>query len=323
MSSGWAIAAAVTIGFPIALIAYVRLSEAAVNAAARGARTAERMRVALWLIPAMIIIGTVLFYPLIQTIVLSLQTKDSAFTFDNYAWAVTDPAQVRSIVNSLLWVAVVPVMVLVVGLVFAVLSDRVRYEKLARLAIITPCAISMTASTIIWASIYRYSPPGTAQTGLANALYVGITGNNPIAWTIQQPLNNLALMLIGLWAWMGFAALLLSAAVKGIPVEIVEAARVDGVSEWQLFRHITFPQIVPTMGVVLTLLVVWALKVFDIVFVLTQGNYGTAVLGMNIYSQLFVNQNPYRGSTLAVILLVLALPIIWLNLRRIRRDVGV
>jgi alpha-glucoside transport system permease protein len=319
--AGIATAIIVIVVLPLAILGYLKISETAIKASRTSRKGASRLRALCWLLPGVVVAAVVLFFPLIQTILISFQSRNGGI-FANYAWIFTSPDQLRSLLNSVIWIAIVPIAVLIVGLVISVLSDRVKYEKIVRLCIIAPTAISMTAATIIWAAVYRFNPPGTTQTGLANAIYTAITGNDPIAWTLQPSLNNAALMLIGLWAWLGYAALLLTSAIKAIPEELTEAAKIDGVSEWQLFRHITLPQILPTMGVVLTIIVVWAIKVFDIVYVLTQGNYGTSVLAMDIYRELFVTQDLGKASALAVVLLLVALPIIWINLRTARRDVA-
>ncbi|MFF2050263.1 carbohydrate ABC transporter permease [Leifsonia sp. NPDC058194] len=321
MLSGITVAIAVTVGLPLAIWAYLRVSESVARVAGRSRKASNRVRALLWLLPGLVLAGVVLIYPLLSTLWSSFQDS-SGFGLGNYIAIFTDSSQIKSVVNSLIWVAIVPVVVLILGLVFSVLSDRVKYQKIARMCIIAPTAISMTAATIVWASVYRFDSAGQTQTGLLNAIWTSITGAAPVAWTLQPPFNNAALMFIGVWAWLGYACLLLTSAVKAIPEEVVEAARIDGVSEWQLFRHITFPQIVPTMGIVVTVLVVWALKVFDIVYVLTQGNYGTSVLAMDIYNQLFVNQDLGKGSALAIVLLLIALPIIWFNVRNVRKDVG-
>jgi alpha-glucoside transport system permease protein len=198
----------------------------------------------------------------------------------------------------------------------------VPYEQLAKSIVFLPMAISFVAAGVIWKFVYDYRPPGVAQTGLLNALLMGIVpGFEPQAWLINNPpLNNLALITAAVWAWAGFCTVIISAALKGIPIELLEAARVDGASELQLFRRVIVPLLGPTLAVVATTMIIFALKAFDIVYVMTNGNYETEVIASLMYKQLFNVRDFGRASAVAVVLLIAIVPVMLINLRRFRQQ---
>jgi alpha-glucoside transport system permease protein len=321
MSNGILFAIAVTIGVPLLLIAYIVLSEKVIGRLPSNVAN-KLLRPLIWLLPGGVLMALVLAYPVISTLRLSLfDAKGKHFVgFANYAWALTNRQELGAITRTVIWMVAVPTVVVLVGVLFSVLADRVRYERVARLCITIPCAVSMTAGSIIWSLMYRYDPPGLAQTGFVNKVYTSLTGNESVPWLLNGLTNNAALMLIGLWAWLGFAGLLLSAAIKAVPAELLDAARLDGANEWQIFRHITLRQITPMLTVVFAMITAWALKVFDIVYVLTNGQYGTSVLGTSVYTQLFTLQHQGRGSALAVVILLFAIPVVAANVWRIRNE---
>jgi alpha-glucoside transport system permease protein len=183
-------------------------------------------------------------------------------------------------------------------------------------------AISFVAAGVIWKFMYDYRPPSVPQTGTLNALLMAIIpGFEPQAWLVNNPpLNNLALTTAAVWAWTGFCMVILSAALKGIPVELFEAGRVDGASELQLFRRVVLPQLAPTIAVVATTMIIFALKAFDIVYVMTNGNFGTEVIATRMYKEMFNVRDFGRASAIAVVLLVAILPVMLLNLRRFRQQ---
>jgi alpha-glucoside transport system permease protein len=167
--------------------------------------------------------------------------------------------------------------------------------------------------------MYDYRPPGVPQTGTVNAVLTAIVpGFEPQAWLINPPLNNLALIVVGVWTWTGFCMVILSAALKGIPTEVLEAARVDGASEVQIFRRIIVPMISPTIAVVVTTMVIFALKAFDVVYVMTNGNYDTEVIANRMYKEMFNFRNFGRASAIAVLLLAAIIPVMMLNVNRFR-----
>lgn len=209
---------------------------------------------------------------------------------------------------------------LLVGVVVAVLADRVRYEAVAKAAIVLPTAIPFVAGAVVWRFMYQYQPPGLPQTGTVNAVWTAISAAAPVAWLVENSTNNVALITVGVWMTAGLATVIVSAALKSIPAELHEAARVDGASAWQAFRHITLPHLRPAIVVTATLLAVTAFKAFDIVYVMTNGNFDTDVIANTMYRQLFVDQHYGRASAIAVLLAVLAVPILLLNARAARAE---
>ena len=205
------------------------------------------------------------------------------------------------------------------GLIIAVLVDRVRYEPVAKALIFLPMAISFVGASVIWRFVYAYQPPGIEQIGLLNAIVVAL-GFEPIGWLVNKGVNNLALIAIMIWLQTGFAMVLLSSAVKGIPQDVIEAARMDGASELQIFWRITIPMISSTIVVVSTTIIVLVLKVFDIVFVMTGGNLDTDVIASRMIKEMFNFRNFGRGSAIAVILLLAVIPVMAANIRRFQQQ---
>ena len=205
------------------------------------------------------------------------------------------------------------------GMLVAVLVDRVRYESVAKSTIFLPLAISFVGAGIIWKFVYDYQPPGQPQTGVLNAALTAV-GGQPVTFLQDAPLNTIWLIVVAAWVWTGFCMVILSAALKGISAELLEAARVDGASEWQVFRGITFPLLLPTMAVVSTTMIITALKAFDIVYVMTGGNFDTDVIALRMYKELFNFGQPGRASAVAVILLALIIPVMFINIRRFREQ---
>jgi ABC-type sugar transport system permease subunit len=219
--------------------------------------------------------------------------------------------------NNIFWIVLVTGLSAVAGLAIAVLADRSRGESLAKSLIFMPVAISFVGASIIWRFVYAYVPPGHDQIGLLNAIWVAL-GGDPQTWIQQRPWNTLFLIVIMIWIQTGFAMVLFSAAIKGVPAELLEAARVDGASPGQTFWRITLPQIRTTLGVVVVTLMITVLKVYDIVKVMTNGEFGTNVLANEMFDEAFISLNIGRGSALAVLLLVAVLPLMIYNIRRIR-----
>jgi alpha-glucoside transport system permease protein len=288
----------------------------------------------LWLLPTLVFIAVFLVYPVIDTFILSfMNARSTAFVgADNYIWAFTDGAARDALITNVLWLTLFTFLAVGLGVLMAVLTGRVRYESVAKAFIFIPMAISFVAAAVIWKFVYAYSPQGFTQIGLVNAAAGGV-GLPPIAWLVEQKLaytalllpaplhtNNFALVVVGVWMWTGFAMVIISAGLKGIPTEVIEAARVDGATEWQIFRRITLPILAPTIAVVATTLIIQALKKFDIVWVMTTGNYGTDVVATFMYKQMFSYQNFGRAGALAVILLVAIVPIMLINIRRFRSE---
>jgi len=206
------------------------------------------------------------------------------------------------------------------GLVLAVLLDRVRYESVAKSIVFLPMAISFVGAGVIWKFVYAFRPAGQPQIGILNAVVNTLLGFQPIGWLIERAMNNFALIAVGVWIWTGFCMVILSAAYKGIPRELLEAARVDGANEWQLFWRITLPMMKSTIAVVATTMVINVLKIFDIVYVMTNGNFDTEVIANRMYKEMFAFREFGRASAIAVILLLAIIPVMAVNIRRFQEQ---
>jgi alpha-glucoside transport system permease protein len=239
---------------------------------------------------------------------------------DNYIWFIQDRGTIEALRNSVLWVVFMTAGVVGLGLLIAILVDRVRYEPIAKSVIFVPLAISFVAAGIIWQFMYQYQDPSRPQTGTLNAL-IGLVGLGPTRFTQEEPLNNFALIFIGVWMWTGFAMVILSAGLKGISTELLEAARVDGANEWQVFKGIILPLLMPTIFVVGTTIVITALKSFDIVFTVTNGNFGTDVIAREMWQQMFTPPGNFgRASAVAIVLLLAIIPFMAVNVKRFREQ---
>jgi alpha-glucoside transport system permease protein len=309
------------VGIPAVLIGYVWATEWLVSLAPQ--KSQRRIRPWLWLGPALGFLGFFLIYPTIRTIIRSLQGRSDLrptwVGLRNYAWFFTNSDARGALLNNVLWVVVLTVFTVGIGLIIAVLVDRVRYEAWAKSIIFLPLAISMVAASVIWKFMYDFKPPGEPQTGTVNAIG-GVFGLAPIPW-LQQPLlhvSTFALIAIMVWMWTGFAMVIISAALKGIDPELLEAARLDGASEWQVFRTVTFRLLGPTLAVVSTTMVITSLKTFDIVYTLTAGNYDTDVIANLMVKEMFTIGDFGRASAVAVVLLLAIVPVMAFNIRQFR-----
>jgi alpha-glucoside transport system permease protein len=287
-------------------------------------RIAEAVRPAVFVGPALVLLGVYLVYPAINTTVLSFKDRNGEgfVGFDNYVEIFTNSETLVSIRNSVLWVIIVPAVAVAIGLAFATLADKLgkRSESMSKAAIFMPLAISLVGASVVWRFVYSYRPPGFGeQIGLLNGIWTSI-GNDPIAWLQQQPWNNLFLMVILIWLQTGFAMVILSSAIKAVPEEIIEAARIDGATEWTVFRRIVFPTISSTVVVVATTIVITTWKVFDIVYVMTGGNFNTSVIAERMITEFFTFRNSGRGAALAVILFLAVIPVMVINIKRFREQ---
>lgn len=269
--------------------------------------------------PALVLLAAGLLYPAFGTIVNSFQFKTSSefIGFDNYARAFSEPAFLLVLGNTALWVLVAPLLATFIGLVYAVVVDHSRFEKFAKALVFLPMAISMVGASIIWKFVYEYRPEGVDQTGLLNQLLVWV-GGTPTQFLLERPGNTLLLMVVLIWIQTGFSMTLLSASIRAIPTDIVEAARLDGLSGFGMFWRITIPSIRPALVVVLTTIAMTTLKAFDIVRTMTAGRYGTSVVANEFYDQSFRQQNAGMGAALAVLLFVIVIPVIIYNVRQMR-----
>jgi alpha-glucoside transport system permease protein len=241
----------------------------------------------------------------------------------NYGAVFTDRLMLGALRNNLLfWIGIATPLTVIAGLLIAVLADRSKFERTAKSLIFMPMAISFVGASVIWNFIYEVRPPGSPQIGLLNAV-VAAFGGQPHGWTNYTaiaPWNNLFLVIIVVWLQTGYAMVLFSAAIKGIPEEIIEAARVDGATEIQVFFRIMIPYILGTIITVTTTIIIFTLKVFDVVWVMTGGQYGTDVIATQFYRQSFINRNSGFGSAIAIVLLLAVVPVMIYNLRQLREQ---
>lgn len=273
--------------------------------------------------PAVILLGWLLVLPAVRTLFLSFfnASSEKFVGLANYAAIFTDKLMGTALRNNLLWVFLGTLACVALGLLIAILADRSSYEKIAKSIIFMPMAISFVAAGVIWKFVYYYQP-GDQQIGLLNAIVTAF-GGEAQAWTsMLQPWNNLFLILILIWMQTGFAMVIFSAAIKGVPEDILEAARVDGAGEIKIFFQIIIPYISVTILTVTTTIIVFTLKIFDVVMVMTGGQYGTEVVATQFYRQFFMYRNFGYGSTLAIVLLIAVTPVIFFNLRQIRKQGG-
>jgi alpha-glucoside transport system permease protein len=305
------------VGIPILLVGYIQLGEWLLERMPK--RIATRMRPYVWVFPAVGFATVFMVLPTINTIFISFQdAKGRPVGFDNYIFFFTNPDTLGSLKNNVLWLVFFTGFVVTFGLLISVIFDRVRYESIAKTAVFLPLPISAVAASIIWKFMYEFQPQGHAQTGTLNAV-IGAVGFEPIAWLVNTTTNNFALIAIGVWTSTGFAMVIISAALKGISTELLEAARVDGATERQVLRRIIIPLLMPTLTVITTTMIITALKVFDIVFVLTNGAYGTDVIARQLFARV-ANSDYGRAAAVGVVLLVAVTPILLLNIRRFREQ---
>lgn len=268
--------------------------------------------------PAVVAVCFGLVYPAIVTIGNSFVDQTGAVGVGNYVQALTQPQFLVVLRNTVLWVLLVPALATGIGLVYAALVDRTRFEKAAKILMFMPMAISMVGASIIWKFVYDN------KVGLLSEAYVGaasLFGVHTTApqWLMNVPYNNLFLIIVMVWIQAGFAMTVLSAAIKAIPDEIGEAAQLDGVSRMEMFWHVTVPMIRPSIVVVLTTVAMTSLKAFDVVRTMTAGNYDTSVIANEFYTQSFKYQNQGLGAALAVLLFVIVIPVIVYNVRQLKR----
>lgn len=269
--------------------------------------------------PAVAILAWFLAIPTLRTLYKSFfdRTGENFVGLDNYLAVVTERAMLEAFRNNFFWMIFGTFFSVAIGLAIAVLADRSKFERVAKSLIFLPMAISFVGAGIIWNFIYEVKPIDSPQIGLLNALVVA-TGGEPhawVAWTEINPLNNFFLILIVVWLQTGFAMVLFSAALKGIPSELIEAARVDGANEWQIFFRVMIPYIQGTIITVTTTIIIFTLKIFDVVMVMTGGQFGTEVIATQFYRQFFSNRNFGYGSAIAIILLIAVIPVMIYNLK--------
>ncbi|MFN7103032.1 MAG: carbohydrate ABC transporter permease [Pseudorhizobium sp.] len=293
-----------------------------VQLASRNLNRRAVIRPWLFLAPALILLGVYLVYPVIATVILSFygRTGEVFVGLANYRWAISDAGFRQSIFNNFLWLLVVPAACTFLGLVIAVLTDRIWWGNIAKSLVFMPMAISFVGASVIWKFIYEYRGSGETQIGLLNAA-VTFFGGDPQVWIALPFWNNFFLMAILIWIQTGFAMVILSAALRGIPEETIEAAVIDGASGWQIFWKIMVPQIWSTIAVVWTTITILVLKVFDIVLTMTNGQWNTMVLANLMFDWMFRGGGDSgRSAVIALIIMAAVTPIMVWNIRQANRE---
>jgi alpha-glucoside transport system permease protein len=283
-------------------------------------RRGEVVQTAAFVLPAVLMIMFGLLYPGLRTIYESFRDANSTqfIGLDNYHTIFTDKNQLGVLRNTAIWVVLTPIAATFIGLVYAILVDKARFEKFAKALVFLPMAISLVGASLIWKFVYDYRSPENEQIGILNEI-LKVLRFDTYQFLLNEPWNTLFLIVIMIWVQAGFAMTVLSASIRAIPHDIIDSARLDGVSTMQMFRHITVPLIRPSLIVVLTTISIATLKVFDIVRTATGGNFDTSVLAYEFYVQSFRSFNAGLGAALATLLFVLVTPIVIYNIRQMRR----
>jgi alpha-glucoside transport system permease protein len=267
--------------------------------------------------PAVAILTCYLLIPALLSVAFSLldATSSNFVGLKNFVYAFTNPEMLTAIRNNVLWLVLGTVLSTGLGLLIALLAERSRLDRLAKTLIFLPMAISFVGASVVWRFVLAYQPAGAPQIGLLNAI-LGAVGLGPVSWLTGEPLNTFVMIIILVWGQTGFAMVILAAALKGVPEELLESGRIDGASETQILRRIIIPQIWPAVVTVSTTIAILTLKIYDIVTTMTGGNFGTDVIATLQFKQMFTFFDYGRGSALAVILLICVLPVVWYNLRQ-------
>ena len=310
----------VVAGVGVALVLYWLLNKLA---ELLPGRWEDRLKPYLYILPAVAAICLYVLYPGLQTIEYSFANATSTkfVGFDNYTKLFSSNGFQQTILTTLVWIVVAPVAAVLLGLLVATLVDRLspRGEKTAKTIVFLPLAISAVGAGTIWRLVYAYAPAGQPQIGIQNAIVTAL-GFDPVAWLTIRTfyLNTLLLIVMFLWLQMGFSMVLLSAAIKGVPTDTMEAGRVDGANERQIFRRIVVPQIMPTVVTVYVTVLIGVLKLFDVVYVMTNGNFNTNVLATEFFNQLFTNFNNGFAAAIVVITILAVIPVMIFQVRQFR-----
>jgi alpha-glucoside transport system permease protein len=306
-----AMALVVVIGVPLVTAGYAFVVEAGLGFLPERRRPAFRPW--LWLAPGFAFLIAYLIYPTIATFIASLMNRNGTefVGVANYAGLFGRSGFWQTILNTVLWIVFFSGVTVGLGLIIAVLADRVRYESVVKAFVFVPLAISFVAAGVIWRFMYDFN----ANRGTVNAA-IGLLGADPQSWLTEWPRNTFMLIVVGIWMWVGFATVILSAGLKGISSELLEAARMDGAGELQVFFRIILPLLAPTVAVVATTIVITALKTFDIMYVMTGGQFQTNVIALLFYQERFTAQNAGTAAAVAILLLLAIVPVMLLNIRR-------
>jgi len=283
-------------------------------------RGRDILQLIVFLAPAVILLAVGLVYPAIRTGYLAFTNRQGDFIgIDNFVWMFTQPEILITLGNTLIWVALVPTLSTAIGLAYAVFIDKSKGEKVLKSLVFMPMAISFVGAGIIWRFVYEYRAVGFDQIGILNQIIIWF-GGEPQQFLINSPWNTFFLIIVMVWIQTGFAMVLLSAAIKGVPAEIIEASRLDGANAWQQFVNVTIPGIRSTLVVVVTTISIATLKVFDIVRTMTGGNFDTSVIANEMYTQAFNRGEFGQGAALALVLFLMVLPIVIYNVRVMRKQ---
>jgi len=281
-------------------------------------KTRDRIMPWVFVAPAVLLLSVYLVYPAVSTVLRSFQNDKGAFSLANWSTLTTGPF-LEILRNNVLWLIVATGASVGLGLLCAALFDRIRRESLAKVFIFTPLAISLVGATVIWKFVYAFQPAGQPQFGLLNAFWTAF-GNKPVPWATTFPINLPAEMIILIWLQTGFAMVVLSAAIKGVSTEVLEAARLDGASERQIFFRVIVPLIRGSLVTVTTTVAIATLKIFDVVMSMSGGLNHDNVVAVRMFQEMFQFFNDGRAAALATILFVAVLPVMILNLRNFRRQ---
>lgn len=282
-------------------------------------RGRDYWQLAGFLLPTAVLILAGLIYPAFRTSLLAFQNNSGEWTLDNFVWMFTQPSTLVTLGNTVIWVILVPLLATSIGLAYAYFIDKARGEKIYKALVFMPMAISFVGAGIIWRFVYDYRGEGREQIGLLNQIVVWF-GGAPVQWLQSSPINTFLLIVVMIWIQTGFAMVILSAAIKAVPVEQLEAAQLDGTNGWQRFRNVVLPGIRGSLVVVVTTISIATLKVFDIVRTMTGGNFNTSVVANEMYTQAFRAGEQGRGAALALILFLLVMPIVIYNVRTMRKQ---
>ncbi len=273
--------------------------------------------------PALAILGWYLLMPVFRSGISSFMDKsgESFVGFENYSYVFTDRVMLESFRNNILWLVLGTFLTVAFGLIIAVLADRTHpiFEVSVKSLIFLPLAISFIGAGVIWKFMYAFKPPGQPQIGVLNA-FVTALGGEPIGWLTKAPMNTILMIVVLIWMQAGFAMVILSAALKGVPSELLEAGRIDGATEVQVFFQIMIPYIQGTIITISTSILLLTLKIFDIVWAMTGGQFSTNVIGTVFWRQMFTYDHDGRASAIAMVLLILVLPVMWYNLKQFQQE---
>ncbi len=303
-------------------ILYFSISNSLLNYFSKKNSNESSIRALIFIAPAFIILLIYILYPVFETIRLSFFDKYGRdfVGLNNYIWAINDPEFKRGILNNLGWLLIVPTLSTFFGLVIANLADRIWWGTIAKSIIFMPMAISFVGAGVIWKFVYDYRGPGDQQIGFLNAIVVSL-GFEPQAWITIPIWNNLFLMAIMIWIQTGLAMVIFSAALRGVPKEMLEAARIDGASELKIFTSIIIPYLNQTILVIWTIITIVVLKIFDIILAMTNGQWQTEVLANLMFDWMFRGGGDSgRGSVFAIIIMIAVVPIMILNIYRHKQE---